>query len=174
MTTVEGEFPGDPGRVGDHALKTLVAEELQREKDWQCRDYIAGYLSRRDDEPPPTPEQVAEAEAMAESWWAHKDDPCTRCGRPNFVGQRLNKVGSGEEVCIDCFCFLSGIDHRDPLTDQPIEDQPPRLEEVEEDGEPVTDPPRRDFERPIALAETIFIVVVFAFLLYLASHLPAS
>lgn len=43
--------------------------------------------------------------------------PCTRCGRPNYMGQPLHRMGRRVRVCIDCFCFLSGIDPRDPVTD---------------------------------------------------------
>lgn len=43
---------------------------------------------------------------------------CTRCQRRNFMGRPLHNVGNRQMVCIDCFCFITGIDERDPLKDR--------------------------------------------------------
>lgn len=48
---------------------------------------------------------------------ARRGPRCSRCRRRNFMGRPLHKMGSGCMACIDCFCFLTGIDARDPVED---------------------------------------------------------
>lgn len=101
-------------------LTSLSPEPVDEEKERERADYIAGFFSVPAGQPErePTEEEMVEAEAAFERWWAERDTPCDNCGRPNFMGQELLEVGNKRRVCIDCFSFVTGSDPRDPAVER--------------------------------------------------------
>lgn len=83
-------------------------------KEFERRQYIDGFFSAHSHEP--AEEELALANAMFEEWWEEQDLACDHCKHRGFMG-RLLLMGNNQKVCIDCFCFLTGTDDRDPLTD---------------------------------------------------------
>jgi hypothetical protein len=93
---------------------------MTQTKERERTDFIAGYFAVRAGEPDRlhvTTAEMEDAEAAFEKWWDEHGKLCDRCGRRNFMGQPMHVIGGRAEVCIDCFCFLTGMDERDPLTD---------------------------------------------------------
>ncbi len=102
--------------AGQVAGLTAIPES-EKESVWA--EYLAGYFSTQLGQPErqPTREEIAEAKASFEQWWANQRKLCDRCHRRGYMGRLLAMNAAGEMVCIDCFSYLSGISSDDPLAD---------------------------------------------------------